>query len=172
MSETRYDHFQHDIDLTIPFGLKLRIEAETHGCESGAICLLPNTEGPPLHVHTAQDETFSVLEGTLFVRSASGGHALAAGQSLVIPKHEPHTYANRSPSLVVFRYVLSPGGDFTAMMRDFEGLARSGRVKRIGDLRTMVHIAATISKYEQHVRSVRPPQVVMRMLGGLSRFMP
>ena len=95
---------------------------------------------------------------------------LTAGQQVSFPKNTPHTYANRSDQVCVFAYRLTPGGDFTRMMRELETLGRAGKITRLGELRTMLHLAGVISRFGHHVRSVRPPHVVMRLLGFFSRF--
>ena len=53
------------------------------------------------------------------------------------------------------------------MMRAFERLAQHGKLQRIGHFGTMVHIAAVITAYQHHIRSVRPPHMVLRMLAAL-----
>lgn len=168
---TRFSEFKYDIDQQVPFGLKIKVDEESREAEQGTICLLPKTEGAPLHLHTDQDESFTVVEGELNIQVGSEWRVLRAGESVQVPRKTPHTYANRSDDVCVFRYRLTPGGDFTRMMRVFEDLGRSGRVRKIGDPRTMIHIAAVISRFDHHVRSVRPPHFVMKAIGSLSRFL-
>ncbi len=170
-SRSVFDTFEHHIDLEQPFGLRLRIEAEGPEQERGVICLLPNTEGPPLHLHTNQDEEFSVLSGSLWLRVGPSESTLKGAGSVRFPRNTPHTYANRSPDVCVFRYTLTPGHDFTGMMRRFADLAQQGKLTRLGDFGTMIHLAAVIAEFEGHVRSVSPPHTVMRLLGSLSRFL-
>ena len=167
----KFDSFSCSINQEKPFGLKIRIEKETAKEEIGTICLLPKTEGPPLHKHVNQEETFSVIEGELFAVVDGKKMSLKAGESVRFPKNTPHTYANKSDEICVFQYHLTPGGDFTNMMREFERLSKLGKLSRIGELKTMIHLAAVISKFENHVRSVAPPHFVLKALGRLSRIL-
>ncbi len=163
--------FNHDIDQERPFGLRIRVDAETLEAEAGTICLLPNHDGAPLHKHTDQDEFFTVMEGELLIQAGTTLKTLKAGESIRIERHTPHTYANRSDRICVFSYQLTPGGEFTRMMRSLEALAKSGKLSALGEPKTMIRIAGVISKYDHHVRSVRPPHFVMKAMGALSRFL-
>ncbi len=168
---TKFSEFNFDIDQEIPFGLKIKINEESEFAEEGTICLLPHKVGAPLHKHSEQDEVFTVIEGELFAQVGEKKLTLKAGDSVTFPKHTPHTYANKSDQVCVFKYRLTPGGDFTKMMRTLEELGHRGKLTRIGEPKTMVHLAAVISKHDHHVRSVNPPHFVMKTMGLLSRFL-
>ena len=170
-NSTQFSEFNFDIDQETPFGLRIKINEESKVAEEGTICVLPHKEGPPLHEHSEQDEVFTVIEGELFAQVGDKKLTLKAGESVTFPKHTPHTYANKSDNICIFKYRLTPGGDFTKMMRTLEELGHSGKLKRIGEPKTMVHLAAVISKYDHHVRSVNPPHFVMKAMGYLSRFL-
>jgi quercetin dioxygenase-like cupin family protein len=165
-----FETFPHDIDHQRPFGLRIRVTEETPSAEAGTICLLPHTEGAPLHMHCAQDEEFTVISGELFVQVGERKITLTAGQQVKFPRLTPHTYANRSDHVCIFTYRLTPGGDFTHMMRELETLSRRGKITRLGELKTMLHLAAVISRFGHHVRSVKPPHCIMRLMGFFSRF--
>jgi len=168
---SKFSEFKYDIDQEVPFGLRIKVDAESSTTEEGTICLLAKTDGPPLHEHSEQDEEFTVVEGELFAQVGSKRMTLRAGESVKFPRHTPHTYANKSDHICIFKYKLNPGGDFTKMMRAFEDLGHSGKVTKIGDLRTMVHISSVISKFDHHVRSVNPPHFVLKTMGFFSRFL-
>lgn len=167
----RFSEFRFDIDQEIPFGLRIRINEESKVAEEGTICIMPHKDGPPLHEHCEQDEVFTVIEGELFVQVRDRKITLKAGESVTFLKHTPHTYANHSNEICIFKYKLTPGGDFTKMMRAIEELGRRKKLKRIGEPKTMIYLAAVISKYDHHVRSVNPPHFLMKMMGYLSRFL-
>ena len=44
----------------------------------------------PMHVHEEADETFHVLEGELTANRPDGTHTVTAGESVVLPRGEPH----------------------------------------------------------------------------------
>jgi quercetin dioxygenase-like cupin family protein len=60
--------------------------------------LAPHGDSPPLHVHKTEDEAFHVLEGELRVRAGDADVTVAAGETLLAPKHVPHTYRVESPA--------------------------------------------------------------------------
>jgi quercetin dioxygenase-like cupin family protein len=68
-------------------------------------------DGPALHIHSVQHETFHVIEGQLTVRVGEELVEAHAGDFLYIPKGVIHTYANLKEGTIA-RAVgnLSPGG--------------------------------------------------------------
>lgn len=73
---------------------------------------VPVGGGPPLHVHTREDETFWVLEGS--VTFQVGGKALAApaGTTVFAPRGVPHTFRNVSGSPARMLVLVSPAQNF------------------------------------------------------------
>ena len=49
---------------------------------------------PPVHIHRSQHERFEVLQGEATVQVREERHALAVGDSLVVPPGIPHTWWN------------------------------------------------------------------------------
>lgn len=68
-------------------------------------------EGPPLHIHSIQHETFHVIDGELTVRVGDKMVEAKAGDFLFIPKGVTHTYVNLKEGTIA-RAVgnLAPGG--------------------------------------------------------------
>src|SRR5262245_25783412 len=60
-------------------------------------------QGPPLHLHHEQDDTFFVIEGTLTVQVGDELFELNAGDLVCAPKGVPHTFANvgKGPERVI-----------------------------------------------------------------------
>jgi mannose-6-phosphate isomerase-like protein (cupin superfamily) len=79
-------------------------------------------EGPPLHIHMIQDETFHVLEGELSVKVGDELIACKAGDFLFIPKGTVHTYVNLKEQRARAVGNLSPGGfdDFVAELSAYQ----------------------------------------------------
>ena len=73
--------------------------------------LAPHGDSPPLHVHQTQDEVFHVLEGELRVRAGDADVTIAAGETLLAPKHVAHTYRVESTAGARF-LVITTCGDF------------------------------------------------------------
>ena len=76
-----------------------KITVKVHGRDTGNqlasfIGEVPPVAGPPLHVHTREDEFFYVIEGT-FRFEANGQQTLVeAGGTVFIPRGTPHTFQN------------------------------------------------------------------------------
>ena len=55
---------------------------------------ITHLQGPPLHLHYEQDDTFFVIEGTLTEQVGDELFELKAGDVVCAPKGVPHTFAN------------------------------------------------------------------------------
>jgi quercetin dioxygenase-like cupin family protein len=71
--------------------------------------LPPETEGPPRHLHRAHEESFYVLEGTLWLQIGDEEIQAAPGTYAFVPRGTPHMFSNRSSQPVRFLGVHSPG---------------------------------------------------------------
>jgi quercetin dioxygenase-like cupin family protein len=78
-------------------------------------------EGPPLHLHTHEDEILYVLEGQLRIRLEDDVSEAPAGAFLFIPRGLPHTWQNsgEGPARVLFAFAPAAPG----MERFFERAA-------------------------------------------------
>jgi mannose-6-phosphate isomerase-like protein (cupin superfamily) len=72
--------------------------------------LPPRSEGPPMHVHTRDDEAMYVLEGELVVRLGDETHRVAAGSFVWMPRDVPHGFSNASDVPVRVLGIGVPGG--------------------------------------------------------------
>src|SRR5580704_12907156 len=105
-----------------------------------AVCegaLAPWASGPPLHLHTRQDEALYVVEGTLLVQIGEDRHELTAGTFAWIPRDTPHTFANAGDTAVRAINVSVPGGleglfaeqgEYFAQLRGAPDPAELGRI--------------------------------------------
>ena len=83
-------------------------------------------EGPPLHVHREQDDTFFVLEGVLTVQVGEELFELGPGDFATVPPGIPHTFGNvhRDRSVVKAINLMTPGG-LDAEFRDMASVGDS-----------------------------------------------
>ncbi|MBI3971539.1 MAG: cupin domain-containing protein [Chloroflexi bacterium] len=100
---------------TIEFlGNRLRVLAT--GLETGgAYTLIEYTagqgvQGPPPHIHAAQDELTFVLEGELEVRVGERAITASAGSHVVKPRGVPHSFSNPGSAPARFLEITSPAG--------------------------------------------------------------
>jgi len=159
------------INLTVPFHTRIDVESEDQHLEAGTVMVDPQSEGPPLHRHVDQDERWFVVRGALSTRIGPLTSVLHEGETIEVPRGTPHTYWNAGAEECVFRYELTPGHRFTAMMRTFESLAADGRLRGTKDPRSILHMAQVFQLFRDHVEAVSPPPLVMRAAAGLGRVL-
>ena len=86
---------------------------------------------PPLHYHTTQDEHFEVLEGGLRWRSGAESGIARAGDHLVMPAGQAHTFCRTNVGGTagktrVRSWLEPPGPGGRAYFEELVGLARDG----------------------------------------------
>lgn len=79
----------------------------------GSCCVLEINEnpggGPPLHVHTREDEYFHIIEGQATFWVDGKVHVVNAGQSFFAPRNIPHTFKNCSNAPFRMLCIATPG---------------------------------------------------------------
>ena len=70
----------------------------------------PETNGPPAHLHTREDESFICLAGRLDVMLGGQDFVLEAGDYLYLPRNVVHTFRNASDVEARVISVVSPAG--------------------------------------------------------------
>lgn len=70
----------------------------------------PPMSGPPLHVHTREDELFYVLEGELVFELDGERHTVRAGDTVYLRRGVAHTYQNFTTSDARLLIATTPGG--------------------------------------------------------------
>jgi uncharacterized cupin superfamily protein len=76
----------------------------------GLITLQPHREGPELHVHSDEDDSFYVLEGELTFIHDDDEVVAGPGTFVLVPPGVPHTFANRGDAVVRMLNVHAPAG--------------------------------------------------------------
>jgi mannose-6-phosphate isomerase-like protein (cupin superfamily) len=96
--------------------------------------LQPEALGPPLHYHLAFTEAFEVLQGRLDVAiGEKHNHSLLmAGQTAHIPINTVHRFWNSSNVPTAFVVEIRPARQFEKALRAAFGLARDGKVNKVG----------------------------------------
>jgi quercetin dioxygenase-like cupin family protein len=91
--------------------MTLKATSESTG---GSLVLIENLTapggGPPPHIHTREDEFFSVLDGTFEIRIGDELHALGPGGFAYVPRGTVHNFRNTAdtPSRILVGF--TPGG--------------------------------------------------------------
>ncbi len=89
--------------------------------------------GPMLHVHFAQDEIFTVLEGSYRFAAGAETFVLQQGQTIFLPRNVPHTWIQLSERGKLI-YFLQPAGkmeEFFIYMNNIKELPSPGQLQRI-----------------------------------------
>jgi mannose-6-phosphate isomerase-like protein (cupin superfamily) len=70
--------------------------------------LPPHRDGPPLHIHHAEDEEGEILAGTLFAELGGKQIQVAAGGTVRFPKGVPHRWWNAHDQPLAFNGTARP----------------------------------------------------------------
>ena len=78
----------------------------------------PAQSAVPLHIHTREDETFFILEGT--IEAQCGGCALMLHKNATarLPRNIPHSYRNAENTPARYLVLITPGG-FEKCLEEF-----------------------------------------------------
>lgn len=94
-------------------------------------------DGPPLHIHSVQHETFHVIEGELTVKVGDELVEAKAGEFLFIPKGVIHAYVNLKEGTIA-RAVgnLAPGGfdKFVEELSQYQATASPPDMARVREI--------------------------------------
>ncbi len=100
-------------------------------------------QGPPLHLHHEQDDTFFVVEGTLKVQVGEELFDLHPGDLVCAPKGVSHTFANVTKEPVRVINIMTPGG-FDRLLEDFASLPPGSPDPRVLDELAQKHKAVFV----------------------------
>lgn len=102
---------------------------ETGGVLDFCIVDVPAGNGPPLHIHHLQDESFYILAGQYKFQCGEETFHLKAGDFACLPAKVPHAFINISDELGRLVVVTTPGGGHK-FYEEYGPLARSGHPDR------------------------------------------
>ena len=130
------------------FGLTRRMRVPP-GATGGGFAIweeeIPEGAGPPLHVHDAEHEVFTVLSGRVRFKAGEEEFEAGPGDVVMIPPGTPHTFKGVEASVALVQ--LSPG----AAAEFFAAVSAAG-VSPENDMDRVIEIAAA-----HNIRFVGPP---------------
>jgi mannose-6-phosphate isomerase-like protein (cupin superfamily) len=131
----------------------------------------PDFAGPPLHVHSHQEESFEVLSGVLDVCIDGKWRELGPGERIKVPAGAPHTIRNLHREEVRALNVHAPALDFPDYMVGLHELVHTGKVRALPprDPRSVIYLSMLFTVHERTLASVKPPQRLMRILAFVGR---
>jgi quercetin dioxygenase-like cupin family protein len=134
--------------------------------------LLPHSGGTPLHIHPHAVEEYQVLEGTFEVNVAGVWKTAGVGERIVIDKGVPHTFRNTGDQSVRIDNVHRPAMKFEEYFRRLHRLANSGVIKsQKMTPKALLHLSMLMASYPDEIRSVQPPQMMVRGLAAIGRML-
>src|SRR5436309_2149893 len=78
----------------------------------------PPQSAVPLHIHTRENETFFILEGTIEATCAGRPLTLEKNSTAFLPRNIPHSYRNPTNSTARYLVWITPGG-FEKCLEEF-----------------------------------------------------
>ena len=96
----------------------------------------PPMSGPPLHVHSREDEFFYVLEGELVFEVDGVCHTVRAGGSVGLLRGVPHRYQNFTSQTARLLIVTTPG-DFAHFFEEMDAITPPGGMPDMERLRVI-----------------------------------
>jgi quercetin dioxygenase-like cupin family protein len=123
--------------------------------------LAPGGRVPSSHAHPEQQETFTVLEGTLSFRLGRRGLTVGAGQTVTVPVGTVHSFANRTREPVHVLVETRPALDMQALLETAAAMAKEQRA-RGRSLPSLLDLALFMRDFRHEVRAPYLPERVVR----------
>ena len=82
---------------------------DTNGSFAAGLVKVEPMSGPPLHVHTREDEWFYILKGEFTFQVGDESFVARPGTSVFAPRDIPHAFQNFTGEVLEAIVVVSPG---------------------------------------------------------------
>ncbi len=133
------------------------------------LVVAPAAGSPPLHVHTRQAESFTVISGTIALTVDRQLKHLDAGESATIPAGTPHTFGNGGESEAIVVVELRPALEFENFLAAVYGLQAAGKTNSKG-FPNPLQMAVILAHHLPEYHLAKPPLLVQKTL--LAIFAP
>jgi mannose-6-phosphate isomerase-like protein (cupin superfamily) len=156
------------------FSLLVRRTGDETGGESFdmEMTLAPKSGGTPIHVHPKAIETYEVLAGTFDVYIDGAWKPVKNGERVGVPRSMPHSFRNSSPEPARLYNTHRPALRYAEYFEGLWRIAESGMVKPgMRNWQTVLALSALMSAYPEEIRSVSPPDVLVRALGAFGTWL-
>lgn len=160
--------FKPDIDQLEALGTQIQWK-DIQNAEAGTVLLAAETDGPPIHFHPLQKEEFYIRQGELMVYKKNRWIKLKEGDSLTIPAKTPHSYKNLSKKEVLFDFCITPRVRFRNMLEEMDVYVQQQKIRGT-DFKSIAYLCRVMNNYPDVTRSVTPPQIVVKIMAGISKL--
>lgn len=96
----------------------------------------PPMSGPPLHVHSREDEFFYLLEGELVFAVGGVCHTVGEGGSVGLLRGVPHRYQDFTDRDARLLIVTTPG-EFCGFFKEISAMTPAGALPTMEQLRSL-----------------------------------
>jgi len=136
------------------------------------VTLPPVCEVPPPHIHPQQEETFTVIEGSLDVLVGQEWRSLGAGETVTIPRGQVHTFRNRSGQNVMFKTVHTPALGFERYLERSYWLMAMNRIRGRRDLTSLLYASLLLDSHRNdQVLAGAGGRLTVRALASVARLL-
>lgn len=91
--------------------LKFKVRgAQTNGALTALENVIPPGQGPPLHMHANEDESWYVIEGELRFKLGGELQLAPAGSFVFVPRGTPHCFQNVTAAPARILVMFTPAG--------------------------------------------------------------
>jgi|GEM_PF-2133958 len=160
--------FRPDIDQMETLGTQIQW-LDLENAEAGTVLLAAETDGPPIHFHPQQEETFHILQGELSVYKQDKWITLKAGDVVTIPAKTPHSYKNTSKKPVLFEFHITPRVRFRKMLEAMDVYVQQGKIQGT-DFKSITYMCRVMADFPDVTQSVKPPQFMVKVMAGINRL--
>jgi len=130
-----------------------------------------DNNGPPLHFHPNQEESFHILSGSMMFYLDGAWTKKETGETVVIQKGKPHTFKKGECDEVKFITSMRPALTFEKYMFDIERIIKSRDLKTMKNFKTLIYVSTLWVKYKENMVSIKPPYFVMFLLSKLGKIL-
>jgi quercetin dioxygenase-like cupin family protein len=123
----------------------------------------------PVHNHPKSEERFSITQGTIKLLLNGRESIHGAGEMLVIPAGEPHTWWNIGDDELHFRLEFEPASNMEYLFESLCGLSQQGLVNKNGQISPLV-MAVGLNQFPDAMYIAGPPVWLQKMMFKVLAF--
>lgn len=134
----------------------------------------PSGEGPPLHYHPVQTETFNVIKGEMNLICNGKDLILKAGESYTVLPNTPHKFWNGGKAEVIAMVELKPALKTEFFLETIYSLDMQGKTNKKTGLPGLLQFSAILNECYGELFVVGPPipaqKFMAKVIGGFAKL--